>query len=182
MTGHETPLSNIADVAVNQLPVVAAPLAQIARNRNWRGAAIVPGREDREFDAWEKFRTRQLPFLIEQMTAIPVASPTGGLTTDRIARSPFQSSQGEPNLPVTEYYSALGAAEAAHDRARHENRAMTPEQARAYGVLHGVSTAMSTLGKLAKGEIGGTPTPERVRELRQHQIRIARQAMEAVSR
>ncbi len=174
-TGLDQPLSNVVDSVVGRLPVVVSETAQVFRNRDWRGANIVPTRDLRELNDWEQFRKHQLPYVINQWT--------GGLTSGRLIQavqnplSPLQSSRAEPNLPVNEYYSRLEELTGAHQRANRTSTPLPPDQAQEYARLHSVETLMRNLARESRGENGSKPSPERLREIRQIQNRLARRAL-----
>jgi hypothetical protein len=174
-TGLDQPLSNVVDNVVSRLPVVASELTQVARNRDWRGANIIPTRDLRELNDWQQFKQHQLPYIINQLT--------GGLTSGRLLQmvqnplSPIQSSRAEPNLPLNEYYARLEELTGARQRASRTGQPLPIEQAREYARLHSVETLMRNLSRESRGERGTKPSPERLRQIRQIQNKLARQAL-----
>lgn len=167
--------SSVADQATPRvLPIVASETLQVARNRDWRGMPIVPRRDEFSMDAWEQFRTHQLPYLLEQLT--------GGLASTRTLRLPheaFISSRSEPNLPVAEYYDELQRLSGQRTQAQRLNRVF-PQEAR-YQRLHSIERRMQELSREARGErlvggrvvTGAVPSPERLRTIRREQVRLA---------
>lgn len=165
--------SFVADQNVPRvLPVGVAEAYQVSRNKDWRGANIIPARDLRELSAWDQFRRFQLPYVLDQMT--------GGLASARVLRGPheaFQSSKMEPNLPVNEYFTRLEAATGAHQLATRTHKPLPPEQAREYARLHYFEQSIRRLSQEARGERGPKPGPERLREIRRLQNVLARRAL-----
>lgn len=160
------------------LPIGLAESKQIWQNKDWRGMPIVPRRDEFTMDNWEKFRTHQLPYLMEQFT--------GGLASGRVLRLPteaFKSSRAEPNLPVAEYYDELQRLTGERQTASRLGRPFTDEAR--YQQLHRIERRMQDLAREARGErlvngrtmAGEKPSAERLRQIRLEQVQLASRVM-----
>jgi hypothetical protein len=169
------------EVTPRLMPIGIGEASQIARNRDWRGAPIVPHREERELAAFEQFRQYQLPYVLEQMT--------GGLASGRVLRLPteaLQSSRSEPSLPVSEYFDML--TNLAAERSQANRRLRQFDREREYQVLHAFESQMRNLSAQARGEVRGggrtvqreKPSDEELRAIRQQQVELARRALQMI--
>lgn len=168
---------NVVGQSPRVLPVGIAEGVQVYVNRDWAGRPIVPTRDEHtpDFDQWMNHR---LPYVVEQLS--------GGLLSSKAIRPPweaFRSSQNEPTQPVQDYYEELRKLQSDRNRAGYNRQAFPGE--RRYQQLHSVERRMSDLGRETRGErlvngrvvAGEKPSADRLRQIRQEQIRLANRAL-----
>jgi len=125
-------------------PLAPEPLRtafNVARNRSWTGAPIVPGRAQHrsESEQWLRYR---VPYILEQLT--------GGLTSPgRYRFNPFARAYFAPNLSVDRFHEELQGLESRRLSARDAGRAF-PDQGR-YQFLQTLRPLIQDAGAAIRG-------------------------------
>lgn len=147
--------------------------SEIALNQNWRGTPIVPGR-DEHLSQIDKLTQYQGPYAVEQLTG-----GRGQLSLRGAGLVPFTEVQNA-RRSVDEFYQTYQELETARRSAQNRGERFTEEQRylqfeRAKKQIEDLSRQIRgdrlVGGKVMKGE---PPAEERVKELREKQLQVAR--------